>query len=303
MPVRRELTACDLQSRTFPALATATMPIPEDGRRPGELTVAIVLFRPDLAILEATIRSLRGSVDGISLRGEASLSLVDHSPGAEGRRSADLARRAGDWFGAPVAVVPDPSNPGFGSGHNRMLDRVGEYHLVLNPDVELARDALAAALAFMRAHPDCGLLAPASFGPDGARQFLCKRYPTVLDLLLRGFAPKPVKRLFRARLDRYEMRDLVGDAVVWDPPIVSGCFMIFRGDVFRRLEGFDPRFFLYFEDFDISLRAASIARIAYVPSVRIVHHGGHAARKGLRHVRMFAASAFRFFSKHGWAWF
>lgn len=205
--------------------------------------------------------------------------------------------------GASVRLIAGHGNVGFGRGHNLALDRIGRHHLVLNPDIEIDPEALAAALAFMQAHPDCGLLTPAAFFADGTRQYLCKRYPTVLDLLLRGFAPRALRRFFSARLDRYEMRDQIGDTVAWDPPIVSGCFMLFRGDVFRRLGGFDPRFFLYFEDFDLSLRAGRITRLAYVPTVRIVHHGGNAARKGLRHIGMFGRSAFTFFSKHGWRWF
>src|SRR5690606_10708832 len=120
-----------------------------------------------------------------------------------------------------------PSNPGFGSGQNRALSTAGRYHLVLNPDVEIEPDALEKALDFMQNHPACGLLSPAAFFPDGTRQYLCKRYPTVLDLLLRSFAPKSVRRLFAQRLARYEMRELIDDEVVWDPPVVSGCFMLF----------------------------------------------------------------------------
>ena len=36
-------------------------------------------------------------------------------------------------------------------------------------------------------------------GPDGKRHYLCKRYPAVFDLLLRGFAPGFVRALFRRR--------------------------------------------------------------------------------------------------------
>jgi hypothetical protein len=75
--------------------------------------------------------------------------------------------------------------------------------------------------------------------------------------------------------------------------------MVLRGDLYRQLGGFDPRFFLYFEDFDLSLRAGEIARTAYVPDVRIVHEGGHAARKGLGHIELFAKSAALFYRLHG----
>lgn len=269
------------------------------------LSACIVIYRPDPGELAATIESLaraagriRGSV------GTTELTIVDNTEADRtdpGPLRAALARI--EPSGLSVRVIAGHGNVGFGPGHNLALDRVGRYHLILNPDVEMQPDALANGLDFLRSQPDCGLLSPAAFFADGTRQYLCKRYPAVLDLLLRGFAPSALRRRFTARLDRYEMRDRIGDKVVWDPPIVSGCFMLFRGNVFRELGGFDPRFFLYFEDFDLSLRAGRVTRLAYVPSVRIVHHGGHAARKGLRHVRMFGRSAFAFFSKHGWRWF
>lgn len=63
------------------------------------------------------------------------------------------------------------------------------FPLILNPDLELAPDALVEALAFLRAHPECGLVAPAVRWEDGRVQYLCKRVPAVFDLFLRGFAP------------------------------------------------------------------------------------------------------------------
>lgn len=191
-------------------------------------------------------------------------------------------------------------NTGFGSGHNLAMQNMGKYHLVINPDVDLAPDALRNALAFMEANPECGLLAPQVFNGKREREYLCRRYPSILDIALRGFAPARLKNLFRPRLERYEMRDLINDEVLWDPPLVSGCFMLFRSSVLKQLGGFDAAFFLYFEDYDISLRVAKISRIAYVPAVKIVHYGGGAARKGLRHVYLFARSAITFFNKHGW---
>ena len=67
--------------------------------------------------------------------------------------------------------------------------------------------------------------------------------------------------------------------------------------------GFDPRYFLYFEDFDWSVRLAKTGQLVYLPSFRIVHHGGGAARKGWRHIRWFVQSGTRFYRRHGWRWF
>ncbi|MEP7457175.1 glycosyltransferase family 2 protein [Phyllobacterium sp. SB3] len=262
------------------------------GAETHEITIAIVVFKPDQQTVLRTIQSLRQALQFTDAK-TAKIFLIDNTP--------DGANY--DWLseslaGLPFEIIHGQGNVGFGRANNIVVDVVGKYHLVLNPDVEMEPDALATALAFMDDHKDCGLLTPQAFNPDGSRQYLCKRYPNVFDLLLRGFAPCGVKQLFATRLDLYEMRDQIGDVVFWDPPIASGCFMFFRGDVFKKLGGFDPRYFLYFEDFDISLRAAKFARIAYVPKVRIVHEGGNASRKGWWHIWQLARSARVFFWAH-----
>jgi hypothetical protein len=76
--------------------------------------------------------------------------------------------------------------------------------------------------------------------------------------------------------------------------------MFARRDVLAGVGGFSPDYFLYFEDYDLSMRIRRRSQIAYVGRVRIVHHGGEAAKKGKAHVRLFLASALRFFRTHGW---
>ena len=147
-----------------------------------------------------------------------------------------------------------------------------------------------------------GVIVPAMYRSDGTRQYVCKRYPSVLDLALRGFAPRPLRRLFRKRLDRYEMRDVIADAVVTPVPVMSGSFMMLRRKAIESTGGFDPEYFLYFEDFDWSVRLNRVTRSAYVPTVHAVHHGGGASRKGCRHIAYFTRSGWRFFNKHGWKW-
>jgi len=101
------------------------------------------------------------------------------------------------------------------------------------------------------------------------------------------------------------MRDLVDvkpPRDVFGVPALSGAFMLVRREAIDRTGGFDPNFFLYFEDYDWSVRLAGVTTTAYVPSVRIIHYGGNAARKGWRHVDWFVRSMFRFYNKHGWKW-
>jgi GT2 family glycosyltransferase len=277
---------------------------------PSSLQISIVTYRPDVRLLERTLRKLALAIGAAREDGAlrtVHLALIDNS---EDRAVADQVVAIGKArlsdSGVHVIYLHGHANIGYGAAHNLVLHGTGaDYHLVLNPDVELEIDALANGIRWLDEHPQVGALAPAVTGPDGGRQYLCKRYPAVFDLFLRGFAPVFVKRMFRRRLERYELRDVLaaaGDKEVVGIPVLSGAFMLVRRDAIDRTGGFDPRFFLYFEDFDWSVRLNKITRTAYVPSVKVVHHGGNAARKGVAHVRWFVRSGRRFYRKHGWRW-
>ena len=270
---------------------------------PARLTVAIVTFRPDAGLLERAVRSLAAAAEHAreaGAIGDARLFLIDNGPADS---AAAVRAAAGHWpasLGA-VEVLSGHGNVGYGRANNLAIPRLDSaYHLVMNPDVEVDREAITRGIAALEAQPDVGLATPAAFGPGGDRQYLCKRMPTVWLLFLRGFAPAFLRRPWAASLDRYEMRDAIGEAPVKGVPLASGCFMLLRTPLFVKLGGFDQLYFLYFEDYDLSLRLAREAAIAYVPEARIVHHGGAAGRKGLAHVLRFLASAARFFNRYGW---
>ena len=278
---------------------------------PSSLTVSVVTFRPDTVLLERCLRKLALAIGAAREDGcvrSVAVALIDNS---EDRIVADEVIRLGKArfadSGIQVTYLHGHLNIGYGIAHNLMLHGTGaDYQLVLNPDVEVASDAIANAVRWLDAHPDVGAAAPAVTRPDGTPDFLCKRYPAVFDLFLRGFAPRFVRRLFKKRLDRYELRDYIdpaSDKPVLGLPVMSGCCMLVKRKAIDATGGFDPKFFLYFEDFDWSVRLNKVTQTVYLPSFRAVHHGGHAATKGSAHVGWFIQSGFRFYNKHGWRWF
>jgi GT2 family glycosyltransferase len=76
--------------------------------------------------------------------------------------------------------------------------------------------------------------------------------------------------------------------------------MLGKTELLRSLNGFDDRYFLYFEDFDLCRRAKRLGEIVYLPSLSIEHLGGNTAAKGLRHIGLFLSSAFKYFNRWGW---
>jgi GT2 family glycosyltransferase len=276
---------------------------------PLSLCASIVVYRSDPALLRETLEALDVALaraEDAGLIEQPEVTLVDNDA-----PSGDALRESFAPGFAPVSRarwrrIAGQGNVGYGRAHNLVLnERDADAFLVLNPDAVLEPHALARGIEYLNETLDCGLVAPYAAGPDGAPQFLCKRYPDVLTLFLRATMPGFARANFRARMDRYEMRDVVGqdaEAPATGVPLASGACMLIRGDAVKRTGGFDPRFFVYFEDYDLSLRLAAggRSRIDYTPAMRIVHHGGNAAQKSLAHIGMFAAGAYRFFDKHGW---
>ena len=279
-------------------------PKPTTGVR---LSISIVLYNSPLDLLLRTLESL--SVAAYVAQRSQSLSavsvqVIDNSPDSGSR---DQVRAAmADWSSSGlvrVEYIETGENRGFGAGHNLAIASLcSDFHLILNPDVELSESSLEIGISCLREDPGVTLLSPEVSADDGSQEFLCKRYPSVLVLLLRAFAPRIICRLFHRRLHRYEMRDACTATEEAEVMLASGCFMLVRTAALRAVGGFDERYFLYFEDFDLSLRLGGQGRVVFHPGMKIVHHGGYAASKGMWHVRLFMNSGMQFFNAHGWRW-
>ncbi len=269
------------------------------------LSVSIVVYRSELPVLRATVESLLVAIDTARQAGQLGAAAIDliHNaePSADFSELSDALADQCRELAIRFQLLEGHGNVGYGRGHNLSITQVNsDFHLILNPDVMLSPECLLQGLQFLRDNPAVAALSPAVEDGHGHKQYVCKRYPTVLDFVLRGFAPARVKRWFRQRLAWYEMQDLPESSPSVHIPIISGCFMLFRTEVLHRVGGFDEAYFLYFEDFDLSLRVHTQGLLAYVPAMHIVHLGGNSSRKGLRHIGMFARSGLRFYRTHGW---
>jgi GT2 family glycosyltransferase len=254
---------------------------------PFTLGVSLVLYRNDPEQVRAVLRSVQATPC------DTRICAVDNSPSPA---LHDVIKPFGAHY------VHDPSNPGFGASHNRAFHELpsSDFHLVVNPDIYFPPENLMQLLGFLQKEESAGLVSPRILFPSGEQQYLCKRFPSLLVLFARRFLPKRLEFLIRARMDRYEMRD-VGYDHVMDVPYMTGCFMLFRREAYERVEGFDPKFFLYLEDADISFRVArSGFRVLYYPEAHVFHHWGRGSHKSWRLTWASIRSSFYFFSKHGW---
>ena len=272
-----------------------------------DLAVSVVLHFSPLEQLQALLDSIsRAAIEaGLS---HVAVVCVDHSCDADYAASAQIfveaySAQIDDCSGLQISLLNPGTNRGYGAGHNlAMAELESQFHLILNPDVELAPDALKLALATLRNQHDIVLLAPLGFSPSGEPEFLAKAYPSVWVLGLRSLAPRGLKTRSGGALARYEMRDAPSETLLRPITLASGCCMWVRRAVFDDVGGFDESYFLYFEDYDLSLKLARKGTVVEHRNIRVVHHGGDASRKGFQHIRWFIRGAARFFNRWGWRW-
>ncbi|PWB67665.1 hypothetical protein C3F09_13030 [candidate division GN15 bacterium] len=201
---------------------------------------------------------------------------------------------------AAVALIHNAENAGFARACNTGAEAsTGEYLLFLNPDLDIDGDAVDALLSVARSTPKAGLVAGRLRYPDGTFQANCRNFPTVTNLLFsRGSV---MGRLLFSRLSShsgfYTLPDY--DAVT-EVPAVAATMALIRRDLFKRVRGFDPRFFMYMEDTDLSLRLHYAGYVnLFVPHAGGVHGFGVGSRAGrLKRSWHHHQSVWKYFLKH-----
>ena len=194
-----------------------------------------------------------------------------------------------------VTLVESPVNRGFGGGHNLVLGRIdSEYHACINPDIVLGGDVISAMARYMDAHSDIGLLMPKVLNMDGSTQVLPKRSPRLVYLISRRIS----LGFLRKYREEYEMRER-DENTACDIGFCSGCFMFLRTALLKELGGFDERFFLYFEDADLTRRVAQRARVEYNPAFQVYHAWARAGRRRFKYFVIQIISMFKYMIKWG----
>jgi GT2 family glycosyltransferase len=152
-----------------------------------------------------------------------------------------------------IKVIDSPKNIGFGAAVNLAAKQArGEYLLLLNPDAQLQENTLKELTAFIRKHPKAAVVGArqvtsrgetvASFGnyPNAWREVAALTGVSRVVPVGRLVVPTATLKGQYAKTGRRE----------W----VSGGAMCVRREMFARVEGFDPGFFLYVEDIDFCRR-------------------------------------------------
>ncbi len=230
-----------------------------------ELSILIVTFN-SARVIGQVLSTLRAQCDGLAHE----VVVVDN---ASRDSTADLVAREHPQ----VRLIRSAENLGFGRGNNLAASQArGRVLLLLNPDAVPEDGAIEEALAAFQREPALSLAGGRLLGEDGHDQPSARLFPSLLNelLVISGLAARLPQSRFFGRFDRTWADPSARAAVDWVP----GAFMFIRAEVFRALGGFDPRFFLYYEEVDLCRRAHLCGHLVWYLPVRALHVGGLSAR-------------------------
>jgi hypothetical protein len=226
-----------------------------------DLSILIVHYNTP-KLIRQTLRGIRKSAPRLNYE----VVVVDNNPRM--RVHDMIAREFPD-----VRVLVSDRNLGFGGGMNRALEAAtGRYLVVFNPDIAVFPDAFEALVRFMDEHTDVGMVGPKLLNPDGSIQCSCYRFMKPKTILYRRIPFIRTLPAARREIERYTMTDW-DHATTRNVDYLLGACMVVRREAFQQVGGFDPAYFVYFEDQDWCRRFWLAGwRVVYYPGASMVHY-------------------------------
>lgn len=198
-------------------------------------------------------------------------------------------------YGNAVIYIALSENIGFGRANNEGLKIAkGRNILFLNPDTELQNNAVKILSDYLDEHPDVGAVGGNLFSGDGAPTLSFSRVlPSIWsefsELWLKNI---PLKILYGRNFSfNYLHCPLrVG--------YVSGADMMVSMKVLTEVGFFDPEFFMYFEETELSYRISRKKyKIMNIPNARIIHLEGKSFKIKEKRVYQLIKGRFIYYKK------
>jgi GT2 family glycosyltransferase len=227
---------------------------------------------------------LRECVSSIALSIQDGFSIIQVIVVDNG--SSDESLDGVDQLTVPVQVIRNIENRGFAAACNQGGSvAIGDYLLFLNPDTRLFVDSLSKPIYFMQqpSSSRIGICGIRLVDEEGHPSTSAARFPTLRVMTGRTLGLSlPLPKVFPAHL--LTSADLMESGIVDQ---VIGAFFLIRRNVFVRCNGFDERFFVYFEEVDLAIRAKRLGYASYFLSEASAYHKGGGCSESVRASRLF----------------
>jgi N-acetylglucosaminyl-diphospho-decaprenol L-rhamnosyltransferase len=172
-----------------------------------------------------------------------------------------------------VQLIVSDRNLGFGAGMNKAMEQAsGRYLFVFNPDMILMPGSVETLMQYMDERKDVGMVGPQLRNPDGSHQNSCYRFSKPSTILYRRLPFLRSLKKARSELRDYLMED-ADHSLTQEVDYILGAAMFIRREAIKEVGGFDPEFFVYFEDQDLCRRFWEAHwKVIYHPAAHLIHY-------------------------------
>ncbi|MEE9684331.1 glycosyltransferase family 2 protein [Lelliottia amnigena] len=177
-----------------------------------------------------------------------------------------------------INYLKNKTKCGFGENNNKAFNffyknecGCESFFLVVNPDVLVLPEQLEKLYNFVR-NENIDFACINLFKDNNLSVYdnSIRKYPSLTDFLTSFIFSKN--------------KTIIDKSTIFEPITVdwaSGSFLLFKPSLYKKLYGFDERYFMYCEDIDICMRANFIcgSKLVYIPSITAIHYAAHNNRK------------------------
>jgi GT2 family glycosyltransferase len=203
-----------------------------------------------------------------------------------------------------IVLIALEKNIGFGAANNIAIKKAKSDNIfLLNPDTELTSDFLSNILEYAKNNPAIDFIGPKILNIDNSVQLSVRRSPDLLSQILVLFKLINIPVLNKL-LNNYLLKNF-DYSKEQDVEQIMGAAMFIRRRVFDKIGIFDKKFFTWFEEVDLCLRASQVGiKIKYWPGASVIHKGGESFSQAnnLKKQLIFNKSLLHYFSKHKPFW-
>ena len=187
-----------------------------------------------------------------SIPDEVSVKVIDNG-------SIDDVRKKLENF-KNCKLISNKSNQGFGRACNQGAENSSsEFLFFLNPDAKLNNNTIFELEKFADESPKMGAANP-----------LIQNHKGKVRLKMSSIVPH--KTVPRPKINE-----------LGEMPVLSGCALFVRREIFEQIGGFDPNIFLYHEDHELCSRISKLGySLWHVPFAKATHIGGSGSTRSLQ---------------------
>lgn len=186
-------------------------------------------------------------------------------------------------YSFPLHIISNETPKGFAANHNAAFKFATQpYYCVLNPDIRFLEDPFPALLKNCH-DKNTGVVAPLVIGPEGNIQDTARQFLTPKKLIDRVLIKKIGHDYDMTQKKIY-------------PDWVAGMFMLFTHEVYKAIQGFDEKYFLYCEDMDLCKRLNKLNyHVVLNTDVKVIHAARRYSHFKLKYFYWHCQSMLRYF--------